>query len=250
MPAIVEPAETLLVEVVVETISQVPADVAPIGVAPEAPMPQTFSQSPAEAAFQAGTDSVAQSPVGVIGDYELLRELARGGMGIVYLARQKRLNRLVAVKMILAGQFASEGDVKRFYAEAEAAAKLEHPGIVPIHEVGEHQGQHFFSMGYVDGPSLSKRLRDGPITVHEAADLMVKIAVAVQYAHEQGIIHRDLKPANVLLAAVSGSASMAGDSAAALSGVASDVRVSSTGSGSSSASASSRSQRAKDGGQK
>ncbi len=142
------------------------------------------------------------TPVGVIGDYELLLEIARGGMGVVYLARQRRLNRLVAVKMILSGRLASEEEVKRFYLEAEAAAKLEHPNIVPIYEVGEHHHQHFYSMAFVDGPSLSKLLQSGPLLPYEAADLLAKTADAVQYAHEQGIIHRDLKPANILLAPV------------------------------------------------
>lgn len=146
------------------------------------------------------------TPIGVVGDYELLLEIARGGMGVVYLARQRRLNRLVAVKMILSGKLASEDDVKRFYLEAESAAKLEHPHIVPIYEVGEHQKQHFYSMAFVDGPSLSKLLQSGPLLPHEAADLLAKTADAVQYAHEQGIIHRDLKPANILLSPLGGHA--------------------------------------------
>ena len=133
------------------------------------------------------------------GDYEIIDEIARGGMGVVYKARQIKLNRTVAVKMILSGQLASEADVKRFYSEAESAAKLDHPGIVPIFEVGQHAGQHYFSMGFVDGESLSARIARGPLSPRDAAELTKKITEAVAYAHEQGIIHRDLKPHNVLL---------------------------------------------------
>src|SRR4029077_5689229 len=133
------------------------------------------------------------------GDYELLEEIARGGVGVVYRARQINLNRLVALKMILAGQLAGPDDVKRFYTEAEAAAQLDHPGIVPIFEVGQHKGQHFFSMGFVEGRSLAARVAEGPLPPREAAQLVLEVAQSVQYAHEKGVIHRDLKPGNILL---------------------------------------------------
>jgi serine/threonine-protein kinase len=148
----------------------------------------------------------AQPPVGLeparvryFGDYEIESELARGGIGVVFRARQISLNRSAALKMILAGQLANETDVKRFYTEAEAAANLDHPDIVPIFEVGRHEGQHYFSMGYVEGQSLSQRLAEGPLPPREAAKLMIKVAEAIEYAHSRGVIHRDLKPGNILL---------------------------------------------------
>lgn len=134
-----------------------------------------------------------------LGDYQLLEEIARGGMGVVYKARQVSLNRIVAVKLILVGQFADKAMVRRFKAEASAAARLRHPNIVAIHEIGEETGQHFFSMEYVEGPDLAEFIRQQPVSIREAAQLVKTIAEAVHYAHEQGIVHRDLKPSNILI---------------------------------------------------
>ena len=133
------------------------------------------------------------------GDYELLEEIARGGMGVVYRARQISLNRIVALKMIKSGELAGEDEIRRFRVEAEAAAQLDHPNIVPIYEVGEQNGQQFFSMGFVDGKGIDARLKEGPLPPREAAELIQTVAEAIQYAHDKGIVHRDLKPANVLI---------------------------------------------------
>ena len=133
------------------------------------------------------------------GDYELLEEIARGGMGVVFKARQRKLNRIVALKMILSGQFAGSKDVQRFRTEAESAAQLDHPGIVPVFEIGEQDGQHYFSMGYIEGESLADQVAKSPLTPQRAASLLSRISEAMAYAHNRGVIHRDLKPANVLI---------------------------------------------------
>ena len=142
---------------------------------------------------------VPQPGARMFGDYELLNEIARGGMGVVYKARQVSLNRLVALKMILSGQLASDMDVERFYAEAESAANLHHPNIVAIHEVAERDGQHFFSMDFIDGPSLGGLIRAQPLDPLVAAYYLRQIADGIEHAHQHGILHRDLKPANVLM---------------------------------------------------
>jgi serine/threonine-protein kinase len=135
----------------------------------------------------------------VIGDYELIEEVARGGMGVVYKARQKSLGRIVAVKLILSGSYASEETIRRFRTEAETAAKLQHPNIVAIHDVGEHEGQPYFSMDYVEGENLEALARHRPMEPRCAASYVRSIASAIHYAHRQGILHRDLKPTNILV---------------------------------------------------
>src|SRR5580765_4342150 len=137
--------------------------------------------------------------LGELGDYELLDEVGRGGQGVVFRARQKSLNRTVALKVISLGQWASKAHLKRFRLEAEAAARLEHPGIVPIHEVGERDGSCYFSMKFVEGGQLDEVVRRTPMSIRGAAELIEKVGRTVHYAHEHGILHRDIKPGNILL---------------------------------------------------
>jgi serine/threonine protein kinase len=146
----------------------------------------------------------AREPPRTFGDFELIRELGRGGMGVVYEARQQSLNRTVALKMVLRGDLASADDRARFRAEAEAAARLVHPNIVQVHEVGDVAGQPYFAMQFVPGVTLARRLAGGPLPPREAAKLVAAIARGVDHAHQNGVLHRDLKPANVLLEVVSG----------------------------------------------
>lgn len=145
------------------------------------------------------TVGAARAPVRRFGNYDLVDTIAKGGMGIVYKARHVKLNRIVALKMILSGRFADDVEVQRFYTEAESAARLRHPNIVGIHDVGECEGQHFFSMDYIEGKSLADLLKDQALVPKHAAELMQTIAAAMHYAHTEGVVHRDLKPSNVLL---------------------------------------------------
>src|SRR5262245_49574002 len=175
--------------------------VLPEGV-PAGQCPECLLQLGLNAAADPGEDWMQQpSPplLRFVGDYELLEEIARGGMGVVYKARQVSLNRTVAVKMILAGHFAGKESIQRFRAEAEAAASLRHPNIVAIHEVGEYEGQPYFSMDYIEGHNLAEAVRDHPMPGRRAAACIQTIAQAVQFAHDRGVLHRDLKPSNVLL---------------------------------------------------
>src|SRR5262249_48638229 len=133
--------------------------------------------------------------------YEIVRELGRGGMGVVYEARHLRLGRQVALKVILAGQYAGKDELQKFEAEARAVAQLQHPNIVQIFEVGEHDGRPYLTLEYAEGGSLDRKLNGTPRAPRQSAAMVRTLALAVQHAHERGVIHRDLKPANVLVGA-------------------------------------------------
>jgi eukaryotic-like serine/threonine-protein kinase len=147
----------------------------------------------------AGSPTTENVVAPLLGEYELLGEIGRGGMGVVYKAREPGLNRLVAIKMVLPGALPTEAELQRFSLEAAAAANLQHPHIVAVHRVGQHDNRPFFTMDFIDGPSLAQRTEQGPLPSRVAARYLAAVARAIHHAHEHGILHRDLKPANILL---------------------------------------------------
>ncbi len=143
--------------------------------------------------------TMAAAQVAGFNDYEDLVEIGRGGMGVVYRARQRSLDRDVALKMMVRGLFATSDDFRRFRIEAASAAKLNHPNIVSVYEVGEQAGLPYFSMQFIDGETLAERLSRGPLPPREAAELLIPVCRAIGHAHREGVLHRDLKPSNILL---------------------------------------------------
>jgi tetratricopeptide (TPR) repeat protein/tRNA A-37 threonylcarbamoyl transferase component Bud32 len=158
---------------------------------------KAVSQNETEA-IPARSSGAAPRPA-CFGDYEVLDVIAEGGMGVVYKARQRSLNRIVALKMIKSGRFADAANVERFCTEAKAAANLQHSHIVAVHEIGQHGGQHFFSMDFIEGNTLAQMVRDHALRPDDAARYTKAVAETMQFAHEHGVLHRDLKPANIIV---------------------------------------------------
>src|SRR5881227_2700596 len=190
--------EGLCAQCVLKIALAMPPDAAVAGAGDSGCVEQPAGEDRASASQDKTTVRAAEL-LGELGDYELLEEIGRGGQGVVFRARQKGLNRTVALKVISLGQWASKVHLKRFRLEAEAAARLEHPGIVPIHEVGERDGSCYFSMKFVEGGQLDEVVRRKPMSIRQAAELIGKVARIVHYAHEHRILHRDIKPGNILL---------------------------------------------------
>ena len=149
--------------------------------------------------YDEGNGTGGIQPPEELGDYQLMEEIGRGGQGLVYRARQKSLNRIVALKVIGLGRWATKTHIKRFRLEAEAAASLDHPCIVPIHEIGQSDGSCYFSMQLVEGRRLDEVIKSEPMANRSAAELIIKLARTVHYAHKRGILHRDIKPGNILI---------------------------------------------------
>ena len=161
--------------------------------------PNTGSETCDDATIAPGQKSSKVVASKRLGDYEILDEIARGGMGVIYKAKDTRLNRVVALKMILGGQFSSPDERQRFRLEAESTATLDHPAIVPVYDFGEYDEQPYFAMRFIDGCSLKDQMADCQNDDRTAAKLLATVSRAIHHAHQNAILHRDLKPANILI---------------------------------------------------